>query len=96
MENIKIVNNLKIDKDSKGLMNVQINSFIDNFIDKEIFSKIEFSSNCIYLTKHNETGFQHFTIFGLTPKNSREMIIYITALNYSKSTKVLYKANNIS
>lgn len=90
MENIKVINNLKIDKDSKGLADTQIKAFIDNFIDKDIFSKIEFNPSHIYLTRHGETGIEHFTLFGLTPKNSREMIIYITALNYSNFTHNLY------
>ena len=94
MQELKVINYLKIDKDSKGLADTQIKSFIDNFIDKNIFSKIEFNPNCIYLTRHNETSIEHFTLFGLTPKNSREMIIYITALNYSKFTNNLYKGNN--
>lgn len=94
MQELKIINNLKIGKDSKGLADTQIKAFIDNFIDKDIFSKIEFSPNYIYLTRHNETCIEHFTLFGLTPKNSREMIIYITALNYSKFTNILYKGNN--
>lgn len=88
---MKIINNLKIDKDSKGLADTQIKSFIDNFIDKDIFSKIEFYPTCIYLTRHDETSIEHFTLSGLTPKNSREMIIYITALNYSNVTKKIYK-----
>ena len=87
---MKIINNLKIDKDSKGLADTQIKSFIDNFIDKDIFSKIEFNPSCIYLTRHNETSIEYFTLFGLTPKNSREMIMYITALNYSNFTKKIY------
>ena len=91
---MKIINNLKIDKDSKGLADTQIKSFIDNFIDKDIFSKIEFNPSSIYLTRHNETSIEHFTLFGLTPKNSREMIIYITALNYSKFTKSIYEKVN--
>ena len=94
MQELKVINYLKIDKDSKGLADTQIKSFIDNFIDKKVFSKIEFNPNCIYLTRHNETSIEHFTLFGLTPKNSREMIIYITALNYSKFTNNLYKENN--
>ena len=91
MQHIKIINNLKLDKDSKGLADTQIKAFIDNFIDKDIFCKIEFNPSYIYLTRHNETSVEHFTLFGLTPKNSREMIIYITALNYSKFTKSIYK-----
>lgn len=92
MENriLKVINNLKIDKDSKGLADTQIKAFIDNFIDKDIFSKIEFNPNYIYLTRHGETSIEHFTLSGLTPKNSREMLIYITALNYSSFTKRLY------
>lgn len=94
MQDLKVINYLKIDKDSKGLADTQIKAFIDNFIDKAIFSKIELNPGCIYLTRHNETSIEHFTLFGLTPKNSREMIIYITALNYSKFTNNLYKGNN--
>ena len=94
MQKIKIINNLKIDKDSKGLADTQIKAFIDKFINKDIFIKIEFNPNCIYLTRHNETSIEHFTLFGLTPKNSREMLIYITALNYSNFTNKLYKGNN--
>lgn len=91
---MKITNNLKIDKDSKGLADTQIKTFIDNFIHKDIFSKVEFNPSYIYLTRHNETSIEHFTLFGLTPKNSREMIIYITALNYSKFTKSIYEKVN--
>ena len=36
MQHIKIINNLKLDKDSKGLADTQIKAFIDNFIDKDI------------------------------------------------------------
>ena len=90
MQELKVINYLKIGKDLKGLADTQIISFID----KNVFSKIEFNPNCIYLTRHNETSIEHFTLFGLTPKNSREMIIYITALNYSKFTNNLYKGNN--
>ena len=39
MQELKVINYLKIDKDSKGLADTQINSFINNFIDKDIFSK---------------------------------------------------------
>ena len=91
MEELKVINYLKIDKDSKGLADTQIKAFIDNFIDKDIFSKIELNPGYIYLTRYNESSLEHFTLFGLTPKNSREMIIYITALNYSKFTKSIYK-----
>ena len=94
MKEIKVINYLKTDKDSKGLADTQIKAFINNFIDKDVFSKIEFNPNCIYLTRHNETSIEHFTLFGLTPKNSREMIIYITALNYSKFTATIYKKAN--
>ena len=94
MQDIKIINNLKLDKDSKGLAATQLKTFIDNFIDKDIFCKIEFNPSYIYLTRYNESSLEHFTLFGLTPKNSREMIIYITALNYSKFTNNLYKGNN--
>lgn len=87
---MKIINNLKIEKDSKGLLDAQIRSFIDNFINKDIYSKVEFNPNCICLARKGETSIEHFALFGLTPKNSREMLIYITALNYSVFTKKLY------
>ena len=39
---MKIINNLKLDKDSKGLAATQIKTFIDNFIDKDIYILILF------------------------------------------------------
>lgn len=89
---MKYGHNLKFrDSKDQSFADAEVKRFIDNFIDKDTFSKVEITRNEIYLFRHNETGFENFTIYGLRPGTAKEMVIYITALNNSSFTKGLYK-----
>ena len=89
---MKTINNLIFkDNQEKSFVDAEIKRFVENFIDQNIYQKIEISKDEIYLYRHNESGLEHFTFYGLKPTTAREMIIYITALNNSSFTKTLFK-----
>lgn len=85
---MKYGHNLKF-KDARDISFA--NNEIKKFIDETIYSKVEITKDNIYLYRRNETGFEHFTFYGFTPSTSKEMLIYITALNNSNFTKNIYK-----
>ena len=87
----KYRHNLKFkDSRDKSFCDAEIKRFIDNFIDKKVYEKVEITKDKIYLYRINQTGFSHFTFYGMQPSTSKEMLIYITALNNSNFTKGLY------
>ena len=79
----KITNNLRFkDTRDQKFMEFQVNKFVTKFINHEQVEKVEIGKDYIYLFKYGQSGFSHFNISGLQPKTSREMLIYITGLNY--------------
>lgn len=88
---MKIVNDLRFrDSRDSSFADAEIKRFIETFINIDKYSKIEITKDYIYLYEVGESGYSHFTFYGLKPTTSREMIIYITALNNSNFTKGLY------
>ena len=89
---MKFGHNLKFkDKRDQSFCDAEIKRFVDNFFNKDTFEKIEITKDNIFLYRKNQTGFEHFTLYGFTPQNAKEMLIYITALNNSNFTNKLYK-----
>lgn len=86
MKKLIIKNGLKFrDEKEKKLCEYYVELFVKKFVNTDLYNKVEITKDSIYLYKHNETGFNHFSIPGLQPKTSREMLIFLQAATYGIS-----------
>lgn len=84
MKQIIIKNSLNFkDQREQKLSDFYVDKFIQKFINTDMYGKVEITKESIYLFKHNETGFSHFNISGMQPKNNREMLIFLQGAIYA-------------
>jgi hypothetical protein len=82
---MEIVNKLRF-KDIRDVAfsDSMVKNFCLEYIDPNIYGLVEVYPTCIYLFKHGESGFSHYNMI-ISPKNSKEMLCYLSAKVESKN-----------